>query len=315
MNPNIKQLEAVFWAGRLGSFQAAANRLHTTQSAVSKRIGELESALGRALFDRTRRNAQLTPAGERVAAGAEQILALSRRLLEDLSEPEQYEGIFRLGATELIGMTWLTALMTKLQAEYPRLRLEVEVHNGSVVLEQMNRGKYDVALLPGPMWGRLYEAVPMGTLERAWMVSPAMRVPRRVLTVEGLSEYPIAAQFSDTIHAQLQSAWFTRAGFPLRNLVQAHGFAVLGQMARAGVAIAQLPVGYYTPELQRKELVRIHVTPELPDVEYFAIYRRGAGHALAPMVAKMAKQHCDFAARIATAVLEPASRRITPRRG
>lgn len=298
MNPNIKQLEALYWAGRLGSFQAAANRLHTTQSAISKRIGELESALGRPLFDRTRRNAQLTPAGERVAAGAEQILALSKQLLEDLTEPEQYEGIFRLGATELIAMTWLPAMIRSLQAEHPRLRLEIEILNGGLLLDHMNRGKYDVALLPGPMWGRLYEALPLGALARAWMTSPAMRVPRRVLSVEELSEYPIAAQFSDTIHAQLQSAWFTRAGFPLRNLVQASAFSVLGQMVLAGVAVAQLPVGYYTPELRRKELVRLQVTPDLPDVEYFAIFRRGVGHGLAPLVAKMAQHHFDFSARI-----------------
>lgn len=309
MNPNIKQLEALFWAGRLGSFQAAANRLHTTQSAISKRICELESALGRPLFDRTRRNAQLTPAGERVAAGAEQILSLSRKILEDLTESDQYEGIFRLGSTELIAMTWLPAMMRTLQAEHPRLRLEIEVLNGGLVLEQMNRGKYDVALLPGPMWGRLYEAVPLGPLERAWMASPLMRVPRRNLSVEELSEYPIAAQFSDTIHAQLQSAWFTRAGFPMRNQVQASGFSVLGQMTLAGVAIAQLPVGYYTPELQRKKLVRIHVTPDLPDVEYFAIYRRGVGHALAPLLATMAKQHCDFSSQVTDVLAKSPSRR------
>jgi DNA-binding transcriptional LysR family regulator len=233
-------------------------------------------------------------------------------LLEDLAEPDQYEGTFRLGTTELIAMTWLPSMMRALQADHPRLRLEVEVQNGSSVLEDMNRGAYDVALLPGPMWGRIYEAVPMGMLERAWMVSPAMRVPRRTLTVEELSKYPIAAQFSDTIHAQLQSAWFTRAGFPLRNLVQAQGFAVLGQMASAGVAIAQLPVGYYSPHLRRKELVRVRVTPELPDLEYFAIFRKRGAHALAPIVAKMAQQHCDFSA-LANAAGQAAARTSRPR--
>jgi DNA-binding transcriptional LysR family regulator len=128
------------------------------------------------------------------------------------------------------------------------------------------------------------------------MASPKMGIPKRVLSVEELSEYPIAAQFPDTIHAQLQSAWFTRAGFPLRNLVQTHGFAVLGEMTRAGIAVAQLPVGYYTPDLRRKALVRLKVEPELPDVEYFAIYRRATGHGLAAAVANMAKAHCDFAA-------------------
>ncbi|MNW09407.1 hypothetical protein D3C71_2063950 [compost metagenome] len=68
-------------------------------------------------------------------------------------------------------------------------------------------------------------------------------------------------------------------------------------MTRAGVAVAQLPVGYYAPDLQRRELVRLHVAPELPDVEYFAIYRRGIGHPLAPTVAKTAQAHCDFSHR------------------
>ena len=294
MNPNIKQLEAVYWAGRLGSFQAAANRLHTTQSAISKRIAELESVLGRTLFDRTRRNAVLTPAGERVAAGAEQMLAVTRQLLEDLTEAEQFEGNFRLGATELTSLTWLPALLRRIQDEHPRLRVEVEVRNGGNLLEQMNRGRYDLAVLPGPMWGRLFQATPLRPLERAWMASPSMHVPRRVLSVEELSAYPIAAQFPDTIHAQLQSAWFTRAGFPQRNLIQADGFAVLGKMAIAGLAIAQLPLGFYSEQIQRKELSIIKVTPELPDVEYFCIYKRSECHPLAPKVATLAQDYCDF---------------------
>lgn len=294
MNPNIKQLEALYWAGRLGSFQAAANRLHTTQSAISKRIAELESALGRTLFDRTRRNAILTPAGERVATGAEQMLAVTRQLLEDLTEAEQFEGIFRLGATELTSLTWLPALLRRIQDEHPRLRVEVEIRNGGILLEQMNRGHYDTAILPGPLWGRMFEAVPLRLLERAWMASPTMRIPQRILSVEELSEFPIAAQFPDTIHAQLQSAWFTRAGFPQRNLIRADGFVVLGQMAIAGLAIAQLPLGFYSEKIQLKELSVIKVMPELPDVEYFSIYKRLGCHPLAPKVAALAKEYCDF---------------------
>ncbi|MBS7776809.1 substrate-binding domain-containing protein [Acidovorax sp. CCYZU-2555] len=224
------------------------------------------------------------------------MLDQARRLLEDLGEPQEFESTFRLGVTELIAMTWLADLSQALRCAYPRLRLEVEVRNRCVILDEMNRGKYDVALLLGSLWGRIVDAVPLRTLERAWMASPKMGIPRHVLSVEELSEYPIASQFPDNIHAQLQSAWFTRAGFPLRNLVQADGFAVLGEMARTGIAVAQLPVGYYTPELKRKQLVRLKVEPELPDVEYFAIYRRAIGHALAGAVANIAKEHCNFAA-------------------
>lgn len=297
MNPNIKQLEALYWAGRLGSFQAAANRLHTTQSAISKRIAELEAALGRKLFDRTRRNAQLTPAGVRVAECAEQMLALAKHLLDEVSEPEPFQAIFRLAATELTGLTWLPALMKRIAAEFPGLRVEVDVHGGGVLLDQLNKGGYDLALLPGPLWGRIYEALPLKILEREWMASPKLRIPKRIHTVEELAAYPIASQYSDSIHAQLQSAWFHRAGYPLRNVVQAHSFTVLGDLTRAGVVVAQLPVGYYSESLRRKELVRIDVAPELPDVQYFAVYRRGNAHKLASRIARLSQEVCDFSTR------------------
>ena len=42
----LKQLEALYWCAKLQSFASAANRLHTSQSAISKRISELERAIG-----------------------------------------------------------------------------------------------------------------------------------------------------------------------------------------------------------------------------------------------------------------------------
>lgn len=298
MNANLKQLEALYWAGRLGSFQAAANRLHTTQSAISKRIAELEEALGRQLFDRTRRKAQLTPAGVQTSAAAEQILAIAQRLYEESSDPEEYQAVFRLAATESTSLTWLPLLLKRVKSEFPKLRIEVEIHEGGVLLDHMNRGRYDLALLPGPMWGKIYEALPMKPLKRAWMASPKMKIPRGVLTVEELTQYPIGAQYSDTIHARLQNAWFTRAGFQPRHQVQAHSFSILAELARAGNVVAQLPIAIFADKLKRKELAKIDVTPELPDVQYFAVYRKATAHRLAGDIAKLAQATCDFSARV-----------------
>ena len=129
------------------------------------------------------------------------------------------------------------------------------------------------------------------------MASPKLRLPNRTLTIEELAEYPVALQYPDTIHAQLQSAWFNRAGFPLRNTMLVHSVVVLGEMTCAGVAVAHLPVGYFGAELRSKELVRIKVTPDLADAQYFAVYRRGAPHRLAAEIATMAKETANFRMR------------------
>ena len=68
-----RQLEALYWITRLGSFAAAARKLNTSQPAISQRIRDLERSLGVPLFDRSRRRAVLTPQGHEVAAGAEQL--------------------------------------------------------------------------------------------------------------------------------------------------------------------------------------------------------------------------------------------------
>ena len=54
---NLKQIETFYWAAKLGSFTAAAERLSATQSTVSMRIQELERDFGVALFDRRLRAA------------------------------------------------------------------------------------------------------------------------------------------------------------------------------------------------------------------------------------------------------------------
>ena len=59
-------LESLLWIDRLGTFSAAAERLNTTQPAVSARMRELEQRLGSALFRRDGRTMSLTPAGRKL---------------------------------------------------------------------------------------------------------------------------------------------------------------------------------------------------------------------------------------------------------
>src|SRR5664280_439363 len=95
----LKQLEAFYWCTKLQSFARAANRLPTSQSAISKRISELERAIGQPLFDRGRRAARLTARGTQLLAGAEQMLGLRDDLLASAGHAPAAMRHFRLGVT------------------------------------------------------------------------------------------------------------------------------------------------------------------------------------------------------------------------
>lgn len=78
-SPPLEQLRTFCAAADLGSIGRAAQRLHLSQPAVSKRLKALEEGLGVALLERSPRGVRMTPAGERLYPHA-------RRLLSDMEE-------------------------------------------------------------------------------------------------------------------------------------------------------------------------------------------------------------------------------------
>lgn len=93
----IKQLEALYWVGALGSFEAAADYLAVSQSTVSKRVMELETRFPLPLFDRSSRQSKLTLEGESVMNVAEQILRLCDKLRDSVKGTDAPPLRFRLG--------------------------------------------------------------------------------------------------------------------------------------------------------------------------------------------------------------------------
>lgn len=107
----FKQLEAIYWIVELGSFESAAMKLNMSQSAISKRIQELEDAFDMPIFDRSKRSARLTEKGTELFEQATEILRQRDYLLERISSREVLVRRFRIGVTELTAMTWLPALV------------------------------------------------------------------------------------------------------------------------------------------------------------------------------------------------------------
>ena len=113
----FKQLEALYWIAQLGGFSQAAHKLHTTQSAVSKRVQELEALFDTALFDRSQRAARLTDKGEEMFVVAKKLLAQRDAAVEQFGKPDVLERRVRIGVTELTAMTWLPQLIASIHQD------------------------------------------------------------------------------------------------------------------------------------------------------------------------------------------------------
>src|SRR5512137_2081798 len=75
VDPDLRQLRAFAAVHDAGSVSSAARKVHLTQPALSRRVSELESALGVRLFDRTGGRLRLTSEGESLLAHSRNVLA------------------------------------------------------------------------------------------------------------------------------------------------------------------------------------------------------------------------------------------------
>ncbi|WP_066272019.1 LysR family transcriptional regulator [Hydrogenophaga palleronii] len=113
------------------SLSKAARQMGSTQPTVSRRLVELESLLGSKLVNRTTSTFSLTDEGQTLLVEARELgerwAGLSDRLKGRQSRPE---GTLRVIGPVGYGASFLTDALTKLMAEHPRLRVELELAEG-----------------------------------------------------------------------------------------------------------------------------------------------------------------------------------------
>src|ERR1700740_3845482 len=78
---DFKAIETFMWVVTLGSFRGAAQKLNTTQPAISQRIAQLEREVGVKLLQRDRRMVLPTPSGRQLMVYAEKLLGLRSEML------------------------------------------------------------------------------------------------------------------------------------------------------------------------------------------------------------------------------------------
>src|SRR5690606_35299524 len=103
---NTRFLETFVWVARLRSFSAAAERLNSTQAAISNRIRALEAELGVKLLDRNSRSVTLTREGRVAFAKAQRIVNLASAFVLDVSHPDAIQGSLSIGIIDTIIHTW-----------------------------------------------------------------------------------------------------------------------------------------------------------------------------------------------------------------
>lgn len=145
---DTQSLQAFLAVAQTQSFSRAAEQLHLTQPAVSKRIATLEELLGTRLFDRIGRKITLTEAGNLLLPRAQRILFTvddSRRALANLSG--QVGGKLTLATSHHIGLHRLPPLLKLYTQRHPEVALDLRFLDSELAYQGVVDGTLEMAIV------------------------------------------------------------------------------------------------------------------------------------------------------------------------
>ncbi len=149
--PSLKQLEYLVALDDTRHFARAADRCHITPSTLSAGIRDLETVLGSAIAERSKRQVLMTPLGEDIAARARLLLRDADDIMAlAASDRAPLSGDLRLGAIPTISPFLLPRVLPGLYRQYPQLRLFLKEEKTDELLSLLREGEIDLALIARP---------------------------------------------------------------------------------------------------------------------------------------------------------------------
>ncbi len=258
MAVTLKQLETLIWVADLGGFRRAAERMNTTQPNVSSRIAGLEAALGQRLMQRDAGSVVLTPAGEQVLAHARTVLRATEDLVLAVGDASRFEGVLRLGVTEMIAQTWLDGFLQRVQQRYAAVQLELTVDRSLVLTEMLADRRLDLALQSAPFDRRVSGEVALGDYPFVWVAAPELEFCDGALSLRDLARLPILTHARGTVPYEQLSGHLTgqQSSVDTRRITSSN-LAACMRMAAKGMGVACLPEAMVRGDIQAGRLQRL----------------------------------------------------------
>jgi LysR family transcriptional regulator, carnitine catabolism transcriptional activator len=239
----LHQLEAFQEVARSGGFSGAARTLNISQPALSRTIRQIEETLGVRLFDRSTRNVRLTPAGDKLLAGARRVINEVDNAVADFSDfVEGRRGRIAVAALPSVA-AWI---LPRAIARYRECHPNVDV----IVLDGLAEKVADAVLDGTAEFGVTMQPARTGDLHYEPLLSddfalvcraddPLAR--RKSVAWSVFRDRPFVAMSRNSSVRALTDSAFLQAGFATRPLYECAHLATAGGLVAAGLGITALP--------------------------------------------------------------------------
>jgi DNA-binding transcriptional LysR family regulator len=285
---DFKALETFLWVVTLGSFRGAAQKLNTTQPAISQRIAQLEREMGVKLLQRDRRAASPTPSGRQMMVYAEKLIGLRSEMLAVVGDRSAMRGVLRLGVAETIVHTWLPQLIKSVNQAYPNLSLEIEVDITPNLRARLLAQEIELAFLVGPLAASTVRNRTLCDYAIGFLASPLLGLGKETLSVHDLARFPIITFPRKTQPYEIVRSLFNRPELPPIRLHASASLATVIHMAIEGLGVAVIPTAIVESEMANGRLQLLSTDLTLPPLTFSASWLASPDTVAIERVAELA---------------------------
>ncbi len=236
------------------SFSRAAEQLHVTQPAVSKRIQALEATLGVALFDRIGKRVHLTDAGRLLKPRAHAILDSvkdTETLLRNLHA--RVDGRLKLATSHHVGLHRLAPVLKAFSIAHPQVELDIRFLDSEEAHALVAEGEVELAVVTlDPSGEPALDAHVLWQDPLEFVVAEDHALAHeRAIAIADLAEWPAILPDLGTYTGRIVVEHFARLGVPIRTAMATNYLETIGMLVGIGLGWSVLPRTLVKPPVVR----------------------------------------------------------------
>jgi DNA-binding transcriptional LysR family regulator len=258
----LRQLEVFVAVAQAQSFRRAAERLHTSQPALSQHVRELETELGTRLLDRLRRAVLVTDAGRLLLDHAHRVFATLESAREGIGELRGLQrGSLLVGASTTPGIYVLPRVIGTFHRRHPGVALNLRIANSRTIEERVRANELDLGVVGGHGLVPGEACLAAGLLdELVLVVSPAHPWARRRQIAPGeLATAPLLFREEGSATRQVTERALQRAHTTYRPTMELDHTEAIKQAVMAGLGAAFVSVHAIRGEVEGGRLHALRV--------------------------------------------------------
>ncbi|HEX6084216.1 MAG TPA: LysR family transcriptional regulator [Thermoanaerobaculia bacterium] len=250
---DVRQLEMFRAVAEAGSFTAAAQRLHVSQSAISRQLKLLEEELGTLLLERTGRGVNVTPEGHMLLITANRIWRDMQEVAAQIADTQKLQrGILSLGGGMTVCLHVLPKLLKKFRALYKNVDVRITTGTADQLLQSLRAHEVDLLLLTLPILGADLEVVPVLKEEMLVIAAKNHALMRtRSVDARSLARYPLILFETGSNTRRVVDDFLLAQQTAVNVVMETENVEIIKAMVANGLGVTILPYGALAAELRQ----------------------------------------------------------------